>query len=661
VQEYDHRLATKEGVMSTHCRRETSAPSTRPLRAPGIPLGTFVALLALSGCGPPADQTPEGHRPTEASIVGMRPAEDLEQDSTPMVLRRVWGARDLSLIGVSVSADGRYLTYIDWTGTNDVMVREVATGEVERVTYDGVDEPYQAAFAATISPDGRQVAYTWFSDQNAAYNYYELRVIRRGEREPRILYRSENCHDPWPMGWSPDGEEVHFLAAMMDHTRRLMSVSVEDGAVRTLKDFGSQKVGLRQSLSPQGQHVVYTLRGDIYVLDLQSGSTAPLVRHPGNDYALGWSPDGRYVLFASDRSGVLGAWVQPVDEGQAAGDPWMVKADLWRAEPIGFTRDARYFFGIPLDSRKVYVASVDPETGRILAPPTPVSGDRLAEESHPRWSPDGHYLAYTSEGGGDSGRRIIEIRDVRTGEHRELSPDLETLFNPGFLWDPGGRSLLVGGEDQEGGALFEVNVETGETHARFRPHGPETPSLGAFIGWSPDGGRVYFRSGGVDSIIALDARADEATVLFDRKVNCCPDLSPDGGQIAFAAAAAGSPALMVMPTAGGEPRIIHRFEGEDSIQGPDLVQGIAWSRDGRTLVYFRDDNSGTRAGFWRIAVDGGEPQPIGLLMDGSRPRNIRNLRIHPDGQRITFEMSESRSEVWVMENFLPEDGRGGSR
>jgi Tol biopolymer transport system component len=338
----------------------------------------------------------------------------------------------------------------------------------------------------------------------------------------------------------------------------------------------------------------------------------------------------------------------------------MVKANLWRAERIGFTRDGRCFFGISLDSRKVYIASLDPVTGRVLAQPTPVSGDRLAREWHPRWSPDGRYLAYASEGGG-SGNRMIEIRDLNTGEHRELTPNLEAMFGPGFIWYPDGRSLLAAGKDQEGVALFEVDVATGDTHARFRPHGPAAPSLGAFIDWSPDGARVYFRSGGVDSIIALDARADETTVLFDREVNCCPDLSPDGAQIAFAGKDEGSPALMLMPDGGGEPRTIFRFEGEDSVSGPEVVQGITWLRNGRNLVYFRDDNTGTRSGFWQIPVDGGEPQPIGFLIDGNRPSNIRNLRMHPDGHRITFEMAESQSEIWVMENFLPDGGSGGSR
>jgi Tol biopolymer transport system component len=282
----------------------------------------------------------------------------------------------------------------------------------------------------------------------------------------------------------------------------------------------------------------------------------------------------------------------------------------------------------------------------------------MAEEGPPRWSPDGGYLAYTSEGVGGSGRRGIEIRDVNTGEHRELSPDLERLFNFGFLWYPAGRSLLVAGEDQEGVALFEVNVETGETHARFRPHGPETPSLGAFIAWSPDGGRLYFRSAGVDSIIALDARADETTVLFDKDINPGPGLSPDGRWIAFAGRDAGTPVLMVMPSAGGTPRVLHRFEGADSAQGAG-IRGIAWSRNGQTLIYASGWSQST--GFWRIPVAGGAPQPIDLLIDGRHPTRVHGLSMHPDGHRIAFSAGESHAEVWVMENFLPDGGDGGPR
>jgi Tol biopolymer transport system component len=52
---------------------------------------------------------------------------------------------------------------------------------------------------------------------------------------------------------------------------------------------------------------------------------------------------------------------------------------------------------------------------------------------------------------------------------------------------------------------------------------------------------------------------------------------------------------------------------------------------------------------WRVPAEGGTPQKVGLAIG---PPWI--VRVHPDGQRIAFIAGEPmRSEVWVMENFLP--------
>ena len=55
---------------------------------------------------------------------------------------------------------------------------------------------------------------------------------------------------------------------------------------------------------------------------------------------------------------------------------------------------------------------------------------------------------------------------------------------------------------------------------------------------------------------------------------------------------------------------------------------------------------------WRIPVNGGEPQKLDLSM-----RKLMHVRIHPDGRRIAFTGSSQpeKSEVWVMENFLPKE------
>jgi hypothetical protein len=51
---------------------------------------------------------------------------------------------------------------------------------------------------------------------------------------------------------------------------------------------------------------------------------------------------------------------------------------------------------------------------------------------------------------------------------------------------------------------------------------------------------------------------------------------------------------------------------------------------------------------WRISSEGGEPVKLPLVADG-----MENLRIHPDGKRISFNTFTFHRETWVMENLLP--------
>jgi hypothetical protein len=50
----------------------------------------------------------------------------------------------------------------------------------------------------------------------------------------------------------------------------------------------------------------------------------------------------------------------------------------------------------------------------------------------------------------------------------------------------------------------------------------------------------------------------------------------------------------------------------------------------------------------RVAVAGGDPEPIGLEMEA-----LNHLRVHPDGRRLAFVAGYSSAELWVMEDFLP--------
>ena len=110
-----------------------------------------------------------------------------------ITLRQVWADPGSDSLG-SVSSDGRYLSFTDWD-TGDLAVRDLTTGENRRLTNKGTwsDNRSYAEFSV-IAPNGEQVVYAWFNDDD---RLYELRIIEtRGEvanNKPRVLYRHEEA------------------------------------------------------------------------------------------------------------------------------------------------------------------------------------------------------------------------------------------------------------------------------------------------------------------------------------------------------------------------------------------------------------------------------------------------------------------------------------
>ncbi len=72
--------------------------------------------------------------------------------------------------------------------------------------------------------------------------------------------------------------------------------------------------------------------------------------------------------------------------------------------------------------------------------------------------------------------------------------------------------------------------------------------------------------------------------------------------------------------------------------------------DGRHLLFSKGRRQNME--LWRIPVDGGEPEKLGLAMVGL---GLSGLSVHPDGKRIAFSAGGGAGptvELWVIENFL---------
>ncbi len=85
---------------------------------------------------------------------------------------------------------------------------------------------------------------------------------------------------------------------------------------------------------------------------------------------------------------------------------------------------------------------------------------------------------------------------------------------------------------------------------------------------------------------------------------------------------------------------------------PEVLYGLGWTPDGRHLFFGRGRAvpGEERFDLWRISAEGGEPQSLGLAMDGVR---LLGLSVHPDGGRIAFTAGPPlRRFVRVAEGLL---------
>lgn len=583
----------------------------------------------------------------------------------------------------SVTRDGRYRLYAeeDGEGNEQLFVRDLTTGESHRLT-KGPGE----ASEAIMSRDGRRIAYAWEFEDGL-----ELRIVGIDRSEPRVFYGNRDVLLLRVREWSPDGKYV--AATVFERGRsQLVLVSVADASVRMLRTQVLKTLNYsfqwnQMSFSRDGRFVAYDLSPqggwhprDIFAVSVKGGPEIPLVQHPANDLLLGWTPDGRGVLFASDRSGRWDLWVMQVSNGQPRGSPRLVKPNfasvidgLWFTS-LGFTGDGSYYYTVRSREIELYLVTLDAATNRLRGPTKLAS--HVGHRTSPDWSRDGRYLAHAWGRGTAYDPFILGIRSAKTGKERRLRLDgLIRHGGHGFdpRWSPDGRFILADARERDyagplmdSQGLYRIDVRTG----RFTPLVQTTAAIAGIDSpaWSPDGTAIFERRpplGDRSRIVRRDLETGEEQELYravpPAKVHHWPTsnlaVSPNGQRLAFVWTDAKdvdrATALMVQPTAGGEPRELLRA------QAPAWISVPAWTPDSRHILYARTVY-GEKQKFelWRISAEGGEPQNLGLLMEGLEPYG---LSVHPDGKRIAFTAGTDRAETWVLKDFLPAVRQGNSK
>jgi serine/threonine protein kinase/Tol biopolymer transport system component len=205
---------------------------------------------------------------------------------------------------------------------------------------------------------------------------------------------------------SPNGHAAYVEGAFGSEERRLVMVG-RDGVVTPLSAPPHPYQWPR--VSPDGQKVLVTIEGsppDLWVYDLRSSSVTQLTFDAGANFGA-WARDGQRVVFTSAKSGPPNLFVtaitQPAPSERIAASDHMQIAGSWSADggTLAFVERR------PNTGRDILLVS--PRDNR---PPQPWLASPH-DESTPRMSPDGRWLAYVSN---QSGHDEVYVRSVASAE-----------------------------------------------------------------------------------------------------------------------------------------------------------------------------------------------------------------------------------------------------
>lgn len=326
----------------------------------------------------------------------------------------VWGPDDRIYFSDSegealswVSAAGGDVTYMESRGNwpallpggrqllladqNMLLVVDIANGEEKRLKLPGVTPPIGHP---TYLPGGHIVFGQFGRLLAVPFDLDKLELT--GLPAPVM----ENLHTSFAQGATqffaaPDGTLL-FVPGHSATEGQLMWLD-RQGNTEYLP-FPSANYGTFQ-LSPDGRRIaveVFDVNAHIFLLDLQQESTAKLTQ-AGNNLSPVWSPDGRSVVFSSDRDGDWNLFRKEINGGVSA--EALIAAEkagaFLRPKPNSFTPGGEYLIfeaSRPGKKRDIWRLPLQPPGDPELLIGTPYNewGGRL--------SPNGQYLAYNEAG-----------------------------------------------------------------------------------------------------------------------------------------------------------------------------------------------------------------------------------------------------------------------
>jgi len=420
---------------------------------------------------------------------------------------------------ISWSPDGKSIAFDDSPpegGHRRLHLLRMDTQEAAQIEHD---ERCQEESIPAFSPDGKYLAYLCFLD---ASNNYAIAVASSSGRAPRFLRTFPGW--PWGIVWTADSKRLILSQFQMgDHLNSLFEIALSNGSLRRI--FLSTVGDLEwPAMSPQGDKIAFddlaTSPPEIWRHDLQHPERPDekLITSSRSQRQPSYSPDGKHIVFASDRGGSNDIWIADAD----GTNPTQLTNLKNAGSPSWAPDGKKIVFDCRVDGHAgVYVIDISERVPHKLA-------TNLPEASVPSWSHDGKWIYFI--GGPSAWEKIY--RAPSTGGDA-------TLLSSSRGYGPS--------ESPNGDAVYFTAGMTNDnlriTRASLNPTGTEGPVQGlppVFpLAWTVTRDGIYFSP--ADDIQHIQffgfATGKIRSVFTPRPVPHTFSVSPDGRYFVYAVGA----------------------------------------------------------------------------------------------------------------------------
>jgi len=232
------------------------------------------------------------------------------------------------------------------------------------------------------SPDGERLAFT------ANRGGELLLVTMRPDGSDRRVILTGMPGD-LHLTWCPDGERIIFDSRPEGSFSELYLLDLATGSVRQLT--GDESGGLDESggfhpaCSPVTERIVYSDGGDLHLLVLNETRSMPLTTGRPGAIHPSFSPDGRSVVYTSERNGNPDLFLIPV----AGGEPRRLTDDRGADDWAVFAPDGKrlIFNSDRTGNRELWILELSSGDLTLLT-------DGPGNSWQADWSPDGEQIAY---------------------------------------------------------------------------------------------------------------------------------------------------------------------------------------------------------------------------------------------------------------------------